>query len=284
MRPEEVGPVADRADVTAEMTFVGNATTILRLGSFTLMTDPNFVSAGSRVYLGYGAWTRRLVDPAMTMDELPPLDGVVLSHLHGDHFDRVARAELSASMPIFTTPQAVRRLRKWRFDEVRGMPTWESHDWSRGRERLRITAVPGRHGPGPAARLLPDVMGSVIELQVDGVCRLRIYITGDTLCRPFLAQVPERCGDIDAMIVHLGGTRLLGMLLTMDGRQGVEAAKLVKPHLTVPMHYDDYQVFKSPLSDFLTRAGAHGLTGVSPIKRGDTLSLPVRPSVARDAG
>jgi L-ascorbate metabolism protein UlaG (beta-lactamase superfamily) len=276
--------MTDRADVTAEMTFVGNATTLLRLGSFTLLTDPNFVSAGSRVYLGYGAWTRRLIDPAMTMADLPPLDGVVLSHLHGDHFDRVARAELPNSTPIFTTPQARRRLRRWQFDAVRGLPTWETYDWSRGRERLRITAVPGRHGPGPAARLLPDVMGSVLELLVDEVCRLRIYITGDTLCRPFLAQVPERCGDIDAMIVHLGGTKLLGMLLTMDGRQGVEVARLIRPGLTVPVHYDDYQVFKSPLSDFLTRAGEHGLTGVNPITRGATLSLPVRPSVARTPG
>ena len=86
------------------------------------------------------------------------------------------------------------------------------------------------------------------------------------------------------MIVHLGGTKLLGMLLTMDGRQGVEVARLIRPGLTVPVHYDDYQVFKSPLSDFLTRAGEHGLTGVNPITRGETLSLPVRPSVARTPG
>jgi len=269
--------MVDATDVTAEVTFVGNATTLLKLGSFTLMTDPNFVPAGSRLHLGYGAWTRRLLDPAFTMDALPPLDGVVLSHLHADHFDRVARADLPHSTPIFTTPQARRRLRRWEFRAVRGLPTWETYEWTRGRERLRITAVPGRHGPGPAARLLPDVMGSVLELQVDGVCRTRVYITGDTLSRPFLAEVPRRCGDIDAMIVHLGGTRLLGMLLTMDDRQGVEVAELIKPRMTVPVHFDDYTVFTSPLSDFLTRAERHGLTGVQPITRGETLTLPVRP-------
>jgi L-ascorbate metabolism protein UlaG (beta-lactamase superfamily) len=134
------------------------------------------------------------------------------------------------------------------------------------------------HGPGPAARLLPDVMGSVLELQVGGVCRLRLYNTGDTLCRPFLSEIPKRCGDIDAMIVHLGGTRLMGMLLTMDDRQGVRAMELIRPTLTLPVHYDDYKVFTSPLDDFLTRAREHGLTGVQPIKRGDALTLPVRPA------
>ncbi|MDI6103379.1 hypothetical protein QLQ12_32695 [Actinoplanes sp. NEAU-A12] len=50
----------------ASVTFIGNATTLLRLGAFTLLTDPAFGPAGSRVHLGYGAWTRRLKDPAMT--------------------------------------------------------------------------------------------------------------------------------------------------------------------------------------------------------------------------
>jgi L-ascorbate metabolism protein UlaG (beta-lactamase superfamily) len=267
----------------ASVTFVGNATTLLRLGDFTLMTDPNFVPAGSRVHLGYGAWTRRLVDPALTIGQLPRLDAVLLSHLHGDHFDRVARDELAPSLPIITTPQARRRLQRWRFRAVHGLPTWETYDWARGRQRLRITAVPGRHGPGLADRLLPDVMGSVVELEVDGQCRLRLYITGDTLHRPFLADIPRRCGDIDAMIIHLGGTRLLGMLLTMDGRQGVELAEVIRPGLTLPIHFDDYTVFTSPLSDFLKRARERGLAGVRPIIRGRTVDLPVRAGSVREA-
>jgi L-ascorbate metabolism protein UlaG (beta-lactamase superfamily) len=260
----------------ATVTFVGNATTLLRIGDFTLMTDPNFVPAGTSVHLGYGARTRRLVGPALEIDGLPRLDAVLLSHLHGDHFDGVARDGLAPSLPIITTPAAVGKLRKWRFRAVRGLPTWETYDWSRGRQRLRVTAVPGRHGPGPVGKLLPDVMGSVVELQVDGVCRLRVYITGDTLHRPFLAEVPRRCGDIDAMIIHLGGTRLLGMLLTMDARQGVDLTELIRPRFTIPVHYDDYSVFTSPLSDFLDRAREHGLTGIQPIVRGESFELPMR--------
>ena len=266
----------EAAPLSASVTFIGNATTLLRIGAFTLLTDPSFVSAGSRVHLGYGAWTRRLVDPALTIDALPAFDAVVLSHLHGDHFDRAARTGLASSTPILTTPQAGRRLRRWNFGAVRGLRTWQSQQWTRGRQTLRVTAVPGRHGPGPVDRLLPDVMGSVIELTVDRVCRLRVYITGDTLHRPFLAEVPRRCGDIDAMIIHLGGTRLLGLLLTMDGSQGVALTEMIGPKMTIPVHYDDYSVFKSPLSDYLVRARDHGLAGIQPIMRGDELDLPLR--------
>ncbi|GAA0469293.1 hypothetical protein Ade02nite_32200 [Paractinoplanes deccanensis] len=263
----------------ASVTFVGNATTILRLGSFTLLTDPAFGGAGSRVYLGYGAWSKRLRDPAMDVVDLRQVDAMLLSHLHGDHFDREARRRIEPTLPILTTPQAERRLRRRRYLAVHGLPTWDCHEWTRDRQRLRVTAVPGRHGPGLADKLLPDVMGSVVELEVDGRCALRLYITGDTLYDAALEQVPRRMGEIDAMLIHLGGTRMLGMLLTMDDRQGVELAHLIRPGLTLPIHYDDYKVMKSPLRDFLTRAADQSLTGVRPIERGDTVDLPLRREV-----
>jgi L-ascorbate metabolism protein UlaG (beta-lactamase superfamily) len=266
----------DQDGLRASMTFIGNATTVLRLGDFTLLTDPNFVSAGSRVHLGYGMWTRRLLDPACSVAELPPLDAVLLSHFHGDHWDRVATAEVAKETPIVTTREAQRKLRRRKFSDVLGLPTWESHELSRGRQRLRVTSVPGRHGPGLMDRLLPDVMGSVVELEEDGRCRLRLYITGDTLYRPFLEEVPRRCGEIDAMIIHLGGTKIMGMLLTMDDKQGVATTELIRPRLTIPIHNDDYVVQKLPLSAFLRRAGEHGLTGIQPITRGNSLELPLR--------
>ena len=263
----------------ASVTFIGNATTLLRLGHFTLLTDPAFGPAGSRVYLGYGAWTKRVQDPVLDVLRGTAVDGILLSHLHGDHFDAAARRWVEPTLPIVTTPAACRKLRRRRYLAVRGLPTWECFEWTRDRQRLRITAAPGRHGPGLADRLLPDVMGSVIELEVDGRLALRLYITGDTLVHDALEQVPRRFGEVDAMLIHLGGTRLLGMLLTMDGRQGTEVTQLIRPGITVPIHYDDYTVMKSPLSDFVTRAERQGLTGIQPITRGGTLHLPLRDGI-----
>ena len=256
----------------ATVTFVGNATTLLRLGAYTLLTDPAFSPAGTRAYLGYGAWTRRIKDPAMAYEDLPPLDLILLSHLHSDHFDRAARRAVPSDLPIVTTPQAQRRLRKRDFTAT-GLPTWDAQEWHRDGETLRVTALPGRHGPGFVDRLLPDVMGSLIEWEVSGERRLRLYITGDTLHRPFLGEIRERCGEIDAMLIHLGGTRLAGLLLTMDGRQGADLTRLIRPKLTLPIHVDDYKVQKSPLSDFLTECRNRSLDGVRPLARGETASL-----------
>ncbi|SDM67682.1 MBL fold metallo-hydrolase [Allokutzneria albata] len=262
----------------SSLTFVGNATTVLRLGGFTVLTDPNFLHRGQRAYLGYGLSSKRLVDPAFPPSSLPKLDAVLLSHMHGDHFDRVARRELDRGLPVFTTGHAARRLDRWGFSAAEGLKPWETREIERGGERLRVTSVPGAHGPKLASALMPPVMGSVVELERDGRTVLRLYITGDTLCRPWLAEVAERFPGLDAMVIHLGGTRVLGMLLTMDGKQGADLVQLVRPGLTVPVHYEEYGVMKSPLQDFVDEAVVRELPGtLRPIERGKSIEFTHRP-------
>ena len=215
----------------------------------------------------------------MQPPDLPGLDGVVLSHLHGDHFDRVAKKALDHALPVVTTPHAARRLRRWGFRESVPLETWESYELERGSERVRITSVPGTHGPGVVGRLLPPVMGSVIELVHGATTALRVYITGDTLFRQELREVSERFPDLDAMVIHLGGTRALGILVTMDDRQGAEMTELIAPPVTIPVHYDDYTVFRSPLSDFLGEVRRRQLPGqIRTVARGETVELASRPS------
>jgi L-ascorbate metabolism protein UlaG (beta-lactamase superfamily) len=255
---DEVG--GSHRTVSASLTFVGTATTVLRLGPFTVLTDPNFVRRGQRVHLGYGLSSRRRTDPACTIAELPRLDAVLLSHLHGDHFDRVARRDLPRDPPVLTTREAARRLRRWGFDAA-GLDTWQEQELTNGEHRLRVTAVPARHGPIGFHRLLPPVMGTVLDLHSAGARTARIYVTGDTLNVPELAAIRERFDDIDAMIVHLGGTRVLGVLVTLDDQQGCDLVERISPASVVPIHHDDYGVFRSPLSAFVTQMRRRGLAG-----------------------
>jgi L-ascorbate metabolism protein UlaG (beta-lactamase superfamily) len=263
----------ERINDPGTLEFVGTATTLLRLGGFTVLTDPNFLHRGQRAYLGYGLTTKRITEPAMRPDQLPPLDAVVLSHMHGDHFDRIAKRSLRKDVPVVTTPEAAGKLLVWGFESSTGLPRWDTFTMKEGTESLRITSVPGVHGPGAVDRLLPEVMGSVLELR-QGEDTFRIYITGDTLFRPQLREVRDRFPDLDAMIVHLGGTKIMGILLTMDGRQGADLVELIAPPVTVPIHYDDYTVFRSPLRDFLAEVERRDLPGeIRPVRRGQKISL-----------
>jgi L-ascorbate metabolism protein UlaG (beta-lactamase superfamily) len=103
-------------------------------------------------------------------------------------------------------------------------------------------------------------MGSILEFQsLRETTLFRMYITGDTLVIDDLKEIPRRYPDINLALLHLGGTRILGIMVTMDGKQGVEVMQIVKPKLAIPIHYNDYDVFTSSLSDFQEEVRAAGL-------------------------
>jgi len=261
--------------------FIGTATVLIRYAGFTILTDPNFIHMHEQVPLGYGLHATRQTNPAIDIHDLPPIDLVVLSHFHGDHFDQVAEQELDKALPIVTTPHAAEELRQRGFVNTQALETWSTSSIVKGDARLQITSTPGRHGPPIVDFALPEVMGSILEFQSGtGDPYIRMYITGDTLIIDELQEIPQRYPDIDLALLHLGGTRVLGVMVTMDAKQGVELLKIVKPKTAIPIHYNDYDVFKSPLADFQDEVLAAGLEEyVRYLSHGETYSFDVAPKV-----
>lgn len=140
---------------------------------------------------------------------------------------------------------------------------------------------------------IPPTNGWMLEFGVgdtddatDFICGYRIYITGDTLMVDELKEIPQRYANkrIDLMLAHLGGTTVpspalapLALMVTMDAEQGVQMIRLIQPDLTIPIHYDDYEVFASPLDDFKKEVEKAGLDGkVVYLDRGDRFGFTVR--------
>jgi L-ascorbate metabolism protein UlaG (beta-lactamase superfamily) len=256
--------------------FIGTATVLIRYAGFTILTDPNFLHQGEYVRLGYGLRSRRLTNPAIPFEALPPYDLVLLSHLHEDHFDRRVEALLDRGTAIVTTNHAAASLTEKGFQRCMGLATWQEQSFSRGGVKLRITSMPGRHGPALLSNLLPPVMGSMLEFQQSDNILLRVYISGDTLVFDELTEIRTRYAYLDQAILHLGGTRALGILVTLDGRQGLELLKLLGPKVAIPIHYNDYTVFKSPLSEFQDAVKAAGWENrVRYLQHGETYNFEV---------
>lgn len=251
--------------------FVGNATTLIKYGGFTVLTDPAFLHAGEHVHLGHGAYTRRLVEPACQVAELPEMDFIVLSHHHGDHFDEVAARDLDKGTPIVTNDHAVDLLSQQGFRHGLALDTWDSTVFTKGEHYVRITSVPAKHAPDHVAGLLPPVMGSVLDFGSSQRCWFRIYISGDTLVHDRLYDIRERFPGIDLALVHAGGTTLLGTLVTMDGSQAVRAVEIVDARTAVPIHYNDFSVFHSGLEDIQAAAvRSNSATKFHYVTHGDT--------------
>jgi L-ascorbate metabolism protein UlaG (beta-lactamase superfamily) len=270
-------PAATEANGTVQ--FIGTATVLIRYQGFTILTDPNFLHKGGHVHLGYGITSERLTNPAIDLDKLPPVDLVVLSHMHEDHFDKLVQEKLPRNTPIVTTKEASASLKKLGFTRSYGLGKWDQLEVEKGEARLRITAVPGRHGKAGMQVLLPTVMGSVLDFgPARGAPDYRMYISGDTLVYDDLKTIPQRFPGIDLALLHLGGTRIMGVFkVTMDGKDGVQLLQIIRPQHAIPIHYNDYDVFKSPLADFAKEVKAAGLEQqVSYLAHGETYSFTPR--------
>lgn len=259
--------------------FIGTATVLIRYRGLTILTDPNFLHKGDHVHLGYGITAQRQTNPAIEFDKLPPIDLVILSHMHEDHFDKLVRDKLDRNTPIVTTREASEALKRLGFQQRFALSDWDRLEVSKGETRLRITSAPGRHGPAGVAVLLPTVMGSVLDFGANADAPdYRMYISGDTLVYDDIRSIPQRFPGIDLALLHLGGTRILSVFkVTMDGKDGVQMMQIVKPKKTIPIHYNDYDVFKSPLAEFAREVKAAGLDeGVVYLSHGDTYTFTPR--------
>jgi L-ascorbate metabolism protein UlaG (beta-lactamase superfamily) len=106
-------------------------------------------------------------------------------------------------------------------------------------------------------------------------------VSGDTLLVDELREIPVRFESIDAGVLHLGGTRLpfgrhlpFGLTVTMDARQGADAVELLKLPRMIPVHFDDYGVFASPLSDFMDEMKRRGIADrVIDLERGSSVAV-----------
>jgi len=299
-------PKGSKGDENANVYFIGTATTIIEWQGFRLLTDPNFLHAGDHVHLGPGVTAQRQTDPAVDLHELPSLDAILLSHYHEDHFDRLVEDSLNRDFLIVTTPHAHQCLtsKDPPFTNVKALDFFdhlklESDDAEAGKQApvINVTGMPGKHvPPGPLAAVndilgaVPPTNGWMIELGYhnggdDKVqTGYRIYISGDTLLVDELKDIPKWLQDerIDLMLIHLGGTTIPGpsaplIMVTMDAKQGVEMIKMMNPDVTIPIHYDDYDVFLSPRKDFETAVKEAGLEDrVVLLDRGDRYKFAVR--------
>lgn len=174
--------------------WLGHASFLLRLGGTTLLTDP-FLSE----YAGPIARSR---PPALTVEQLPPVDLILISHDHYDHLDRKTLARLAELQPqarVVTALGNAAVIRSTGLADVIEL-AWHEQVEVCG---LRILALPARHfsGRGIFDRNLALWASFVIQSGE----RRRILFAGDTGYHPELARVMARSGPYSLALLPIGG-------------------------------------------------------------------------------
>ena len=124
---------------------------------------------------------------------------------------------------------------------------------------LRVTSMPGTHGPLLVAAMLPDVMGSMLDFRNERDGRTyRMYISGDTLVHEDLKEIPRRTG-ISIWRYCISAERGCSASWSRWTRAGNRSAAHRSSRLAIPIHYNDYDVFKDPLEEFVHAVERAGL-------------------------
>lgn len=197
---------------------IRNATLKLDYAGRTLLIDPYLAQKHS-----LPSFTGRSPNP---MVELPLdiekiLDGVelvIVSHLHDDHFDDVAKDRLRKDMPIFCQPGDEEEIRGAGFTDV--TPLKDHAVWN----GITLTRQEGSHGLGPVVDLMGSVMGVSIEAQDEP----SIYWAGDTVLYPPVAETIRKTGP-DIIITHSCGALWDGDLIVMDAEETVAVCEASTP-------------------------------------------------------
>lgn len=136
----ETDPATLKEYDSPQITWVGHSTFLLQIQGRNILTDPIFSTRASPVSF---AGPKRLVGLPLSMEELPTIDAVVISHNHYDHLDEASIRALG-NEPMYFVPEG---LGQWFVDNgiaaerVQELAWWESSEW----QNLRISATPSQH-------------------------------------------------------------------------------------------------------------------------------------------
>lgn len=190
----DLGQIHQRVE-GCRLTWLGHSTHLIQIDGLNILTDPVFSQRASPVsYAG----PKRYSAPAISIEELPPIDFVVVSHNHYDHMD-LATAQKLGNKPKWIVPlKNARHLEEAKVTNTIELDWWSSVEVS----GVRFTATPAQHW---SARGLFDQFESLWAGFAIKKASYNIFFAGDTGYNDQqFKEIGERLGPFSAALIPIG--------------------------------------------------------------------------------
>lgn len=247
--------VQDTANV---ITWLGHSAFLIEIDGKRLLLDPMMGDIASPIrFIG----PRRFSELPISVDELPHIDAVLISHDHYDHLDLGTIKKLSEKTDHFFVALGVgAHLERWGVpaDKITEMDWWEEATFN----GLTFASTPSRHFSG---RGLTDRMKTLWTSWVILGNQDRIFFSGDTGYFNGFKEIGNKYGPFDITLMECGQYNELWPNIHMMPEQTVQAHIELKGKLLMPIHWGAFTLAMHSWTDPIERA----------IKKAKELKVPV---------
>jgi N-acyl-phosphatidylethanolamine-hydrolysing phospholipase D len=232
------------------VTWVGHSTLLIQLDGVNLLTDPQWSDRASPVSF---AGPKRVMPPGVPLEQLPPIDLVLISHDHYDHLDLATVQRLAERHhPLFLVPLG---LRAWFLEH--GMTQMEELDWweSKVYKGLSLTLVPAQHFSG---RTLWDRNRRLWGGWTVTGREKRFFFVGDTGYYDIFKEIGRRLGPFDLAAIPIGAY-MPPVMMSMTHTTPEQALQIfadVQGRRFVPIHWGTFDLTDEPLEEPPARLAA----------------------------
>ncbi len=207
-----------------------HATLMIQAAQTRLLIDPMFDPPGSQppVPETLNPRPNPLVPlPIEPLDAVRGISATLVSHLHGDHFDRGALGVVPRDRPVFCQPRDHMML-------VRAGLTATVLDEPTAIGEVTVTRTTGIHGTGAIGKEMGDVSGFVISAPGEPT----LYVAGDTVwCDEVAAAIATHQPAI--VVINAGAARFIhGDPITMDVPDVLAVCEAAPEALVIAVHME----------------------------------------------
>lgn len=254
---------------------LGHSTVLLKLNGAFWLTDPVFAERASPFqWLG----PKRFHQPPISIEDLPPLKAVILSHDHYDHLDQDAILRLSAKTEFFLTPLGVGdRLIDWGINsaKVRQLDWWQSAT----RGGVEFVATPAQHFSGRGLRDGNQTLWASWVMRTgakEGADSMRIFFSGDSGYFDGFKAIGDQYGPFDITLMETGAYNTQWPYVHMQPEETLQAHIDLRGKWLLPIHNGTFDLamhsWHEPFDRITALAKANGVAITTP-RMGEPLEV-----------